>query len=81
MKPTKFKEVNAVLMRPTDMSAEECSSLSVYQDGDQCISRWELSWGERFTLFFRGVIWMGIRSGVTQPAAWLSIEKTPFEEE
>ncbi len=78
MEPIKFEEANAELLKPKSMTDEECVSLPVFRDGDQCISRWKLSWLERFSIFFSGMIWVGVLSGVTQPPIWLSVEESVF---
>ena len=81
MKPVKFKEVNKNLLKPNSMTDEECSSLWVYSDGQQCVSCWKLGWKERLTALFFGKVWLGILSGNTQPPVWLACTDTVFEKE
>lgn len=80
MKPIEFKEQTKILSKPDGMTDEECGSLAVFNDGFQSISLWQLSWKERFQIFFFGKIWIGVVFGQTQPPIWLSTEKTVFDE-
>lgn len=52
MKPKNFKEATKVLQKPEDMTNEECSSLSVWNDGKQCISCWKPSIKEKVISIF-----------------------------
>lgn len=81
MKPIKFKQANKNLLKPNNMTDEECSSLWVYCDGQQCISCWKLTFKERIKALFFGNIWISVLSGVTQPPIWLNANKTVFEKE
>ena len=57
MKPIKFKEENKNLLKPQNMTDEECSSLWVYTDGEQCISCWKMNWKQRImALLFRSCL-------------------------
>ena len=78
MKPVKFPQATTELKKPVSMSEEECAPLWVFQDGQQCISCWRLSFWERVKFLLHGRIWLGILSGQTQPPVWLSAEKTVF---
>lgn len=79
MIPVKFKEANLNLLRPNNMTAEECSSLWVYTDGKQCISCWKLSWKQRLKALLFGRVWLSVLSGTTQPPVWLDCDNTVFE--
>lgn len=79
MKPIKFKEANKNLSKPNSMSDEECGSLWVFSDGQQCISCWKLNFKQRLSALFRGKVWLSVLSGKTQPPVWLQCYKTPFE--
>jgi len=80
MVPVKFPEANVNLLRPNNMTKEECSSLWVYTDGKQCISCWKLSWKQRIKALLFGKVWLSVLSGGTQPPVWLDCDKTVFEE-
>lgn len=41
--PCKFPEANKNLTKPDNMTDEECGSLWVYTDSNQCISCWQLT--------------------------------------
>jgi hypothetical protein len=78
LKPTKFKEANKDLLKPQGMTDEQCGSLPVFTDGNQCISHWQLTWKERFQVLFFGKIWLGVISGQTQPPVWVDSNKNVF---
>lgn len=81
MKPIKFKEATKNLLKPENMTDEECSSLWVYNDGRECVSCWRLTWKERIKALFFGKVWLGVLSGFTQPPVWLVCDKTVFTQE
>lgn len=54
MKPIKFKEANKNLLKPQSMTDDECSSLWVYTDGEQCISCWKMNWKQRIMALLFG---------------------------
>lgn len=84
MIPIKFKESNKVLTAPKNWNEEEhgkCGDLHVYNDGQQSISLWQLTWKERFQILFHGKIWLGILSGGSQPPVWMDTQKTVFNNE
>lgn len=79
VKPIKFEEANKNLLKPLSMTDEECSSLWVYSDGEQCISCWKLGWKERIAALLFGKVWLSVLSGSTQPPVWIDSCKTVFE--
>lgn len=78
MKPIKFKEATKNLLKPENMTDEECSSLWVYNDGQECVSCWRLTWKERIKALLFGKVWLGVLSGFTQPPVWMVCDKTVF---
>ena len=78
MKAVKFPEANKNLLKPENMTDEECSSLWVYTDGRECISCWKLSFTQRIKAVLFGKIWLSVLSGQTQPPVWLDCDKTIF---
>lgn len=76
--PIDFPEKTHVLNKPESMTDEECMPLPVFSDSEQCISCWKFGWKERLKVLFKGIVWLGIISGRTQPPVWLAVEK-PFE--
>jgi hypothetical protein len=78
MKAVKFKEATKELAKPESMTDMECSSLWVFNDGTQCISKWKLNFRERMSALFFGTIWIGVISGYTQPPIWITSERTCF---
>ena len=81
MKPIRFEQANKNLLRPANMTDEECSSLWVYTDGKQCVSCWRMTWKQRIKALLYGKIWLAVMSGQTQPPVWIDCEKTVFSEE
>jgi len=81
MQPIKFKEANKELTKPSSMTDEECKSLSVYNDGERCISCWKPSLKEWFSFLFFRRIWLDVHNGYTQPPVALVAGKTYFEED
>ena len=75
MKPTTFKESNKTLLRPDNMTDEECSSLDVYVDGKKCLSCWRMSIRERICALIVGKVWVWVLSGNTQPPIALEVAK------
>lgn len=41
--PIGFPEANDIIGRPPGMTAEECSSLELFRDGQYCVSRWQFT--------------------------------------
>lgn len=78
MKPIKFSDSNRTLLKPSDMSDEECSSLDVYTDDKKCISCWKMSWRERLSCLLFGKIWVYVLSGDNQPPISLVCQKDIF---
>lgn len=78
LKPIKFKEVNKILHKPENMTDEECNSLPVFNDGNQVISCWKMSWKHRLYALFYGKVWLCVLGGSTQPPVWIDCDKTVF---
>lgn len=77
MKPIDFAESNRTLMPPSGMN--NCKELRVFTDGNECISKWKPTFKERIAILFGASVWMGMRSGTTQPPVFLNVEY-PFVE-
>lgn len=75
MKPIKFDEANKELTKPSSMTDEECSSLHVLNDGQISVSCWQLSWKERFQVFWYGTVWLLVWGGQTQPPVCICAAK------
>lgn len=80
IEPIKFPEANKNLLKPDNMTDEECSSLWVYTDGRECVSCWKLNFRQRLSVLIHGKIWLGVLSGYTQPPVWLDCNNTVFVE-
>jgi len=79
MNPVKFPEANKNLLKPSNMTDEECASLWIFTDGSQCVSRWRLMWKDRLRVLWYGHIWLSVHSGKTQPPVRLDSERTVFQ--
>jgi len=80
MFPVPFPEQNRTLRPPRNMTEEECSSLDVYSNGEQCISCWKLTPEEMMEVLQTGVVWVQIFSGDTQPPILIGVSR-PFTED
>ena len=78
MKPMKFKQANKDLLKPRNMTDDECGTLPVYSDGFQCISCWKPSFRERLSILIFGKAWLYVLSGETQPPVSIEGIKTIF---
>lgn len=78
MKPIKFPEANKTLTKPESMTDEECTSLTIFCDGKQCISLWRMSFKQRISALLFGRVWLSVLSGHTQPPVWLDCCRTVF---
>lgn len=78
MIPDRFPEKTKTLKKPDSMTDEECSSLDVFSDGINCISKWKMSWRERLHCLCRGYVWLYVVSGQTQPPVSVVAKKTVF---
>lgn len=81
MKPINFPEANKNLLKPKGMTDEECGSLPVWTDGEQCVSCWQPTVKERISILLFGKIWLSVYSGETQPpvALWATQDTAPEE--
>lgn len=81
MKPIGFKQAVKVLQRPSAMHENECGQLPVWCDGTQCVSCWRPTFLERVRIILGGNVWLGVKSGKTQPPVFVSgqcvFAKTP----
>lgn len=72
MKPMVFEYSNHVL-QPSGQEYSEnvtkVSPLSVWTDGEQCVSCWKMSLRERLSALLFGRVWLALLSGETQPPA------------
>jgi hypothetical protein len=78
MKPSNFKEATKTLVKPDSLTDEECVPLSVWNDGESCISLWRMGWKDRINALIFGRVWLCVRSGETQPPVWLDVSRTVF---
>ena len=65
--PVGFEGANGIMMRPPDMTHEECRDLTVWRDGKQIISCWRLTEDELKTVRQTGVVWLSIRGNTMPP--------------
>jgi len=80
MEPEKFPQANKELLKPEDWTEEQCGTLPVYTDGQQCISLWKMTWRERVSALFFGRMWLIVHSGQTQPPVALMATREIFLE-
>ena len=70
MKPIYFRQA-------TNLSKGNATSLPLHYwtDQKQCVSCWKPTIKERFSILFNGEIWLGVKSGNTQPPIFISSEQ------
>jgi len=80
MKPQNFEESNKVLLKPRDMTDEQCGFLPIYIDDDKtyCLSCWKPTLKERLSILLFGRIWLWVMSGETQPPVSLEAVRNVF---
>ena len=61
------------------MSDKECTSLPCFRDGNQVISKWELSEEEKAHIAKHGFIWVSVLGGWSQPPILPQACETVFE--
>jgi hypothetical protein len=85
MKPSIFDESNKSLLPPNSVNYSDNVSgiepLSVWTDGEQCVSLWRPSWRERLSILIFGKVWLALLSGTTQPPALVVGEKRYFRDD
>lgn len=67
MKPIEFEEQNSVLLKPDDMTDDECTSLPCFKDGINVVSKWELTENELIHIQKTKCIYVTVLSGRTSP--------------
>jgi len=81
MKPVAFKESDAVLLRPKDMTDDECAPLPIFRARGMMegvlISCWKPSLKDIVRIILHRKIWVWVRSGTTQPPIALETDN-PF---
>jgi len=78
MNPIEFKEANKQLLKPHNMTDEECGPLHVWTNGKECMSCWRPTLRERLSILFFGKVWLSVLSGKTQPPVALWAAKQGF---
>jgi hypothetical protein len=79
MTPAYFEKANKKLLKPAKMTDEECEPLWVYNDGEESISCWQMTWGERLQALLWGRVWLGVLAGSSQPPVRFWCALTPFQ--
>jgi phage terminase small subunit len=79
MTPINFKEANKTLLKPDNMTDEDCTSLRVYTNGMECVSKWKLSKEDLDHCKKRGYIWISVFSGKTQPPISVTAQEIVFK--
>jgi len=78
MEPIHFPQANKVLGKPPGMTDEECGPLPVFNDGQQSISCWQMTWRERLAALIFGKVWLFVMFGHTQPPVLLLAKNNIF---
>jgi len=78
MKPQNFFLANTTVGKP-ETGKDEVAALPIFTDGDRCLSRWKMTWRERFSAFFFGTAWVWVKSGKTMPPMLIQASRNPQE--
>lgn len=77
--PTNFREANKVLGPPPgDRDDTLIDPLPIFTDGKACVSKWKLTWRERWSALFFGHAWVWVL-GPTQPPVALDVKSDIFK--
>jgi len=79
MRPIDFPQANKNLLKPQGWTDEQCGSLPIFSNGQQCISCWQPTWKERLAILLFGKVWLYVWSGQTQPPVALDGARTVFK--
>ena len=77
MKPANFKEMTIELQKPKGMN-DECGSLPIWTDGNECLSCWKPTLRERLSILLFGKVWVWVLSGKTQPPITIEDKRDVF---
>jgi len=75
MRPITFNGWNKNLTKPEGWTDEECNTLPVFSDGQMCVSKWRMTWRERFHCLFKGFVWLTVHNGESQPPVLLEAKE------
>jgi hypothetical protein len=76
MNPVKFPQANRVLVGPPGSGIGDLPS---FNNGNQTISCWRMSWRERLVALVTGKVWMSVWSGATQPPVSLQVDPIEWQ--
>ena len=83
MKPTVFEHSNKTLQPSGKTYSDNVCSvepLSIWTDGEQCVSCWRMTWRERLSALIFGRVWIAALSGQTQPPIYAEAARSYFRE-
>ena len=83
MKPIQFKYSNRILQpsgKEYSPNVRGVAPLAVWTDGEQCVSCWKMSLGERLSALLFGRVWLALLSGETQPPVYVVASKEYLQE-
>ena len=75
MNPIKFKESNSALLAG---GIPDCGDLPVFKDGHQIVSKWKMTWRERFSALFFGTAFIYVLAPDTSPPVAVSVKRNVF---
>lgn len=75
MKPISFPEANSQLLAG---GIPDCGDLPVFKDGSQIVSKWKMTWRERFSALFHGTAFVYVFSSRTSPPIAITVAKQVF---
>lgn len=81
MIPIDFKESNSVLKGgpASDFgTSDDVLDLHTFRGSGEIISCWQLTWRERWSALFHGIVWLRVQSNITCPPVGLEAIKDIF---
>ena len=79
MNPIEFEGRTNLLLRPDNMTEDECGNLPIFTDNKFCVSCWKPTIRERLSILLFGKVWLWVYSGSTQPPVAIEARKTILE--
>ena len=78
MKPIHFKEMNYKLIRPSGTTDEDYFDVPCFRDGEQIISKWQLTQREIDNIVKNKFIWVRVLTPSYHPPLFLEAEDNIF---
>ena len=78
MRPIAFPDAKSNLLAG---GIPGCYDLPVYKDGSQIVSKWKMTWRERFSALFHGTVFVYVMAPRTSPPMAFIVARQVFYED